>query len=709
MEGMHMGWPIRSILSMLAYGGAWAALLGGAGSAAELVSAKGVQELSVSELLAEIERPDDPLADAARRDALTQRALDFLLSGDLWNRGEYATIRLLAKTAEPKLTSLTEERKAKLEELLVGMASEDAASFEQLQARVALLDAAGAHDASAVGAVEKWLSSRDLSSLGIEQIAWCLAESLPDRSEVKEFTVVWEGMIKAPRSAEYEFSTTPINVNRQGRDFVKHTIVASVGDVEALHTPQEPAVSGGEVEKQSPRFLARLASLEWKSVGSAVALAANQSTPIRIEMHYEASRPTTAVPASAILFWKGPGLERQPVAEKALVGPGGEQGGLRAEYRWSVKGERQTAVEESAIVDGVWLTPSTIAPVSPALIKRLSDRLWSLAASEEYLQRCAAGEAVHIFCSSPQAAETLSSARRQEFLELLVAQPGLLGKTNDVQLLSLYKGLRFGAEEAAIDLLGTWMQQHADVQPEIVADFFEKNRRVYWELGQLLATQQPEMLLRLREDYLMTDDEHCALPVAYTLSYGYLAADRLAPPSLEAMEDPAAAPKMRFEEWSELLAEKADDKELDDSLRINWLLARAHAEEAQPDIASREDYLTGSEWLQKAKLLPGNETDYARVFTEEVARLVSMNHEAQVRQILDSLKRDLSAPAISKMQVESDHAFVVAHARRNQIAANARNAYVAKLRRRRAAAAAQSSDTSRYDKLLADFEEEPSN
>lgn len=673
-------------------------LAGGSASAEESLALKDAGSLRVDEVLAESGELAGKRANSSRRHALANRAASLLLSDELWDRGEYTTIRLLSVAAQPAIASLTEEQKAKLEKLLATLAATgDTAAFDQLQMRVSLLNSTGKHDDAAVKAVETWLSARDISSLDAEQIAWCISEGLPTRSNVKQFTATWIGTITAPRSGNYEFSTTPINVNRAGRDFVKHSLIATVGEVEVLHTPQEPPTSS----EQLPSAPIGRAVAEWKSVGSTVALTANQPTPVRIEMRYEAAQPSIAAPASAIFCWKGPGLERQPVAAKALAGPNGEAGGLHAEYHWSEAGQVQRVDQESTVVDAVWPTPASIAPANPQLIKQLSDRLWSLAMDEEYLERCEAGQEVPVYGRQPGVAGLLSSSRRQEFADLLAARPELLEKMSGQQLLLLYRNVRFGAEEASIDLLGAWMQQHADIQPEIVVNFFERNRRIYWELAQSLA-QQPSGLDRLRDEYLVMDDERCALPVAYTLTYGYRQHPREA-----ALRTDARIASSPSQSWLSLLDEKLADDSIVGDARVNWLIAKAQALEvgnAAPEetAVSREDYLVSAEWLTEAHLTAEDKAIQSRIYAEEVARAVALDRREAAHELIRKASEAVSDVEASSWMRAADAASKLWQVRQANDAQAARGAYVKALQRRREQAIARGNEQSvrHYDGLL---------
>ncbi len=65
---------------------------------------------------------------------------------------------------------------------------------------------------------------------------------------------------------------------------------------------------------------------------------------------------------------------------------------------------------------------------------------------------------------------------------------------------------------------------------------------------------------RLQKDFLQLPDGRCSLPVAYTLTYIYLGRGKL-------------------KDWLGVLDAKLADPALTGNLRVNWLLARAQAQE----------------------------------------------------------------------------------------------------------------------------------
>lgn len=648
---------------------------------AEGPAAKPMQQWGVAEVLAGAEHLGGELVDDADRAVLAQRAASLLLDVGLEEIGEYATIRRLVETATPAFGSLSDEQRKRLEGLLtVSEGSEDAATFDQLQARVALLNGLDKHDEIAVGAVGKWLGSRDLSSLGVEQVAWCLQESLPRRSGVKAFSVVWTGTLTPPRSGKYEFSTTPININRAGQDYVKHSLVVHVGSVEVLRTPQEPPSTAGAGDVRGGSRL----PVEWQPIGIAVDLMANQAVPIRVEMRYEAARPSAAAPPSAILCWKGPGLERQAIAPRTLTGPQGEPDGLRAEYRWGVNQQEQAADEDVAVADVVWLTPESIAPRNPKLVQRLSDRLWSLATSEEYLQQCAAAEARHVYIQSPQAAGLLSSVQRQQFLSTIAARPEFLESMTAEQLQRLFSMFRFGAEPASIDLVGGWSDVHSNevsvlqTTPSSVG-FFARNYDAYARLGQCLAWQSPAELQQLQDEWVEDDDGRCRLPVAKILGFGFAARGEL-------------------RSWIVLLDEKLADDVVAGDARVTWLLARSHAEElarSGNSLISRGKLQldAGRPWLDEAELIAESDEVQRRVVAEQVCRLAGLGKWDAARNKLAQHAHDPSLWEVGLKRLEAASRAQVIHQqlRRHQLR-------LAELRRRERAARTQgnSLDAEKY-------------
>ena len=673
--------------------------------AAEPVALKQLPELGINEILAEIDRRDAKAVDDLRSDEIAARAAQLILSSDLASHGEYATMLRLAEAAQPAIANLQAEDKARLEKLLSGMAANgDTAVFEQLQARVSLINAAGKHDEVAVGAIRGWIATRDLTSLDLNQLVWLLSEIPPQRSGVNQFAASWTGTITAPRSGKYEFSTTRIDVNRGGVDPVRQTIVAKIDEVEVLRTPRIQSSADGNEVAQAERWPP---AQQWEPNGASVDLIGNHRVPILVEISYESSRPDATAMPSAILCWKGPGISHQPIAAESFTSGEGASNGLDAEYKWHENGEAKLAHEKAAAIDFVWSSAGEIASADSQLMQRISDRLWSLATADDYIAKCEEGEATHAYIQDPSLARHLSSTQRREFQELLTSRPHLLQRITHLQISPVYRNFRFGAEDAAINLLGAWMHQYANVQPEIVADFFERNRRVYAEIGQMLAMQQPGGIDRLRNDFLVNEHGHCVLPVAYTNSYANHFIDRVTPLSIEDMESSGGGRKTKLTEWTDLLTTMSSDESSGDAVRINWLLARAQSMEVAT--TGPENYLAGIEWVREALHMPGDENELARVNREEIARLVAMNRTAQVSKQFEHLATAVPALQLREWKSQADIAQSVFMKRKQESSRLTKNAYRDALARRRDQAATRNDDAAvaKYDAKLRVIGENP--
>jgi hypothetical protein len=655
-------------------------------------------------------RADSPADKTAQR-ALAGRAAALVLEAEapqgrpteLWNQ--------LATLAAPALSDLPPEQREPLRLKLLGGASAGApAEWADLQARVLLVSAVDNSGRAATALIEGWLQSHELDSLSISELQFCIKHSLPNNVDRKAFTVTWTGMLTASRTGAYKFSTTPINVNKQfGVDRVRHTLVAAVGDATVLNavppTPEELRArmasrinEAGTNETPSPEIV------EWPFEGDPVQLQAGQAVPIRVDMTYECTQPSPADMPTAILCWEGPGMSRQPVFKEALSSGDGAAPGLRAEYRWQEHGEPRTAVAESSVVDFAWASPASVAPSNPELLARLTERYWGLATDPAYIDKCASGE-VHAFVQDDESTACLSAAQRQAFLELATNNAALLDRLTDGQLLLTYRKLRFGAEEQALDFVGRWMQQHANVAPAITSAFYEQNREVYRQLADHLARQQYGQHAALRDEYLELDGGECALPVAYTTTYALQIVDRLAALALPGPE--ADARKSASSEWIEQIDETLANTALPSNQRINWLIARAQAAEAMTSaspsvaIAPRENYLAGLKWILESRMHVKDITNYQRSLLEEVARLAAMNRQAQLDTAIDA------AEGVDPVVLASWKAEVGAlrQLRRDQIARDresSRSAHrrILEERREQAVQRDDRDEIARYDALL---------
>jgi hypothetical protein len=600
----------------------------------------------------------DGLTDQAAEHALARRAATLVLEADVPQGRPAEAWNQLATLAALAIDDLPPEQREPLRDKLLGGASAGApAEWADLQARVLLVSAVDTSGQAATALVDQWLQSHDLNSLSISELQFCIKHCLPSNAERKAFTVTWTGMLAAPRTGAYKFSTTPVNVNKQfGIDRVRHTLVATVGSAAVLNavppTPEELRAQMARRLKDTGASETQSADIvEWPFEGAPVQLQAGQAVPIRVEMSYECTQPNPADMPTAILCWEGPGMSRQPVFKEALSSGDGAAPGLRSEYRWQEHGEPRTAVVESSVVDFAWASPASVAPSNPELLARLSERYWELAIDPAYLEACAAGDVVHAFVQDENSTVGLSAAQRQAFLELATNNAALLDRLTDGQLLLTYRKLRFGAEDQAIDFVGHWMQQRPDLVSAIVDDFFPRNREPYYELATEMALQLPSQLQQLQDSFLEQENGRCVLPVAYVITYGKSLLDSRAMASVtSATEMPTG-----MSDWIDYLAEKAGETTVPGDARANWLLARAQAAESAVifgDLGpvARENFLAGLEWLTEARLIVEGMEVKERVYREEVARVLAARRQSKLAPILDAADDELDAARASAIR-----------------------------------------------------------
>ena len=255
-----------------------------------------------------------------------------------------------------------------------------------------------------------------------------------------------------------------------------------------------------------------------------------------------------------------------------------------------------------------------------------------------------------------------------------------------------FRRCRIGAPSDALKVVGIWARAHADLQPEFAVDFYQANRRIYRKLARHVVWQYREHLDQLEEKYLVMPDGSCALPVAYTLSYGYWV-------------------EKRINAWIDILDARLDNDQLDGDQRVSWLLARAQAEEIRRSpggrfLMSRERSLAGLGWIQEATMVAESEPARLRVYQEMAARFsVDERLDAAGAMLDKAATRCTSGPSVKLLAKwraelgELSQAFQVRHEAQETFA---QQAYADRLKRRHQTALdrGDSQAVMRYEQLL---------
>ena len=179
----------------------------------------------------------------------------------------------------------------------------------------------------------------------------------------------------------------------------------------------------------------------------------------------------------------------------------------------------------------------------------------------------------------------------------------------------------------------------------------------------------------LEQEYLQMPDGRCVLPVAYMLAYGHWMDKRIG-------------------QWIEKLEARLDDEQLTGDRRVNWLIARAQAEEIRRSTPGRDDrtidrFLAGRGWLEEATLVAESEPVRLRAYQELAARFTAQEQLDAARAILDHAARrctsEASSDALGQWRETLDAVGLTFEERRQERETRAQDAYRQKLRARRPA------------------------
>ncbi|MCA9077774.1 MAG: hypothetical protein KDA93_22295 [Planctomycetaceae bacterium] len=485
------------------------------------------------------------------------------------------------------------------------------------------------------------------------------------------FSVRWEGNITAPQAGNYSFSVSPIDVN-------------AIHDKYHVQLSMTVTVGGQQVISATPAV--------WDDASSPVSLQAGSSTPIQVDLTVEAASDVRGA-LHAMLFWEGPGIERGIVPASQLTPPDGSGQGLEGTYTWNENGEFQRVTRVDSTIDFVWGNGhlAMTENLDSESVQKFLDEAMSSTALDGYE---ASGELHPSFKSPDHTSSLLTSAQRRAFLQDLIVRPSLLNDVEPKDAWKFYRSYRFGAADEALEVFGLWALQHADRTPNpsagsshsIDGDFRDACRRI----GHYIAheTSQAD---ELRDGHLEQTDGSCCLPIAYTLNYSYLSQGKL-------------------DEWIADLDARLDQPGVAGDKRVNWLIARGHAEEIRqgpsgPYTVPHYRWGAARPWLDQALADAQSAEVKARVAKEIAARLLISRQYDEARTVLQEAAASTPAEIAADLNglIESvNSAEADLQVAQQEQAAAAEQAYLDSLQRRRdrASAAGNTEAVARYDALL---------
>jgi hypothetical protein len=474
----------------------------------------------------------------------------------------------------------------------------------------------------------------------------------------REFSVTWTGTVTAQLTGAYKFSICPIDPCYQT-------------PIDARYLRQSMSVTIGEKTVIDAKYD------DWQAESSPISLTAGQTVAIQVEyMHSRkgadepvgASAPVngSASPA-ALLYWEGPGFTKSLVPQNALTAPDGQTKGLLASYHSAVDGLTANQARIEPRIDHNWAMGRCIVPLFDSQQNALIEQAWQRFQSGEVTADWLQQQPRWLISDLQWIVECLPQERRLAIVDWGVAHPELMALRPWWSVEQFYVNLRQDSPTAACNVLGRWMQDHADEAPSLSDDYYKTNQVQYCDMAEFTFHHYPPHADQLEASFLVTNDGRCALPAAYVLGFGYLSQGRI-------------------EEWVKKLDDRLSDKSLIGDRRVNWLLARATAEEIRYLRAGRQYFDqprvgNGTSWIDEAALVAEGGPVKARVFKERLVRLAANQQWDAAQAELKGAPPELADWSNQIAALQNKAAAGV-----QQQAAAAEAAYRAELDRRQAAA-----------------------
>jgi hypothetical protein len=502
------------------------------------------------------------------------------------------------------------------------------------------------------------------------------------------FSVEWNGFLTPTATGKHVFSISPINVNANNPNApVRFAMTVSVGGTVVLNST--PATAIVPAPGSPP--------VGWVSASGPISLTAGQPVALRVTVNADVTAGESST-LHAILSWQAPAGATAVVPPGVLTQTNPGKAGLLATYRWSSSGEAKTLSRVEPNIDASWAAFPMLLSQDLTLASGGADEMWNMQSSQMVLRDCLNSGVTHAFFKEPDGTSSgLTSDRRRAFQALVLQNPALLDTVTLKQAVEFYQSHRFGATETALDVFGTWAGRHADQICQMIPhpEFDQDNRWYAAVMARLTTMQSPNHVQRLRNEYLQAADGRCSLPVAYVLAASSLGQRKLG-------------------DWTMFLDNRLADTSLTGDLRVNWLIARAEAEEIRQlpreldielAVHTRSRALDGRGYLDQALRAAQSPAVKSRVAREIAARLVWAGEFQPARDLLTQTSQSLPSDQqalLTALRTQIDAWAAAQTQTREDQATASRQAYRATLRRRRdqAAARGDSAAVGRYNALM---------
>jgi hypothetical protein len=571
--------------------------------------------------------------------------------------------------------------------------------YAEIRAKIAMMMRVRVPDANQINEGRRWvLGGGTMDQIPKADLKYEIVRKIFSDVQIVNgsFSVQWTGVLNAPQSGDYTFSISPVNVNNgYNQSPVKLTMTVSIAGQNLLtstrSTQADPSIPG---YRQNP-----VNQADWTSQSMPVTLTAGTPVSLTVNLTVDAMSGLPSGALHAMLYWQGPGISKSIVPTANLTEPDAGKPGLKAKYSWIAQGKPQTLTRIDPNIDFAWTVTPLLLSQDASVADQAAAEMWQTMTSTDYITATIGPPVkLHPFLKdADEAAAGMITSRREAFLNLLLQNPPLLDPLDTKLMVRFYDSFRMGTPDKALDVFGVWAARNADLGCEISNDpSFEGDARLSLARLAIETTQHlPDQATRLQNEFLQLPDGRCCLPVAYTLGYSYLG-------------------RRKRSDWIAFLDAKIGDPSVVGDLRVNWLLARAHAEELRQ--TSSHHYpnhypyptnwpLAGRKFLEQAIQSAQTAQAKLRAAKEIAGRLASAQRFQAAKDALQPLSNTLpddQKPVLAGWLAQLDGFLTAANQANQNRQAVARQSYLATLKARRAQAASQG-DTdaqNRYDALI---------
>ncbi len=513
--------------------------------------------------------------------------------------------------------------------------------------------------------VAKWAAEHPPESLADDAVEWAMMEMLPEYlgdTPPQKIDAVWETEIVPPQSGDYTFHLSPLNLTNTREN----------GRVTYFRLWLTVDINGKTILQSRPGA--------WKQDSEPIHLTQDEPARVKFTVQYRLGG-YPPLPAAGQLFWSGPQLEKQLIAPQYFQVPSKKDRGVLLTVKHTDQNGTSTVNTTVDSIDQI-LGKHAIVEHERTLGDYIEHRVEHMLSADfmadarlKATQEDVSKRSAHPLLAKGGYRGVMTKASsdvRQRVAAKLAQHPDLVAPLEVWTLVYFHDSVRFGAERSALDLVGTWTSAHAD-RPSELADstrgYYEKNRKALRHFIVPLLLEHPTSAAWLEQDYLETGQGKCSIAAATILAYIHLVDGKLS-------------------SWIESLDARLEDVSLKGETRVNWLVARAIAEEIRnckvshvqdPD---RHQLGAGFKWLTEAESLaelPSTKTLVVRERATRLAALGRFQHAAnsiiglpELDDMRDGFLEPYVAEALRLREGKTPAATLLAELKRRQARADSR-------------------------------------